>query len=313
MLLAYSFSNLNENSKQALIHHIKLQLKEASISYQIKETTDIEVWISNQEDLLTTLQICQKINYLYQESELKTKKTHSLKRIIKNNYFSSYGLITLIILGCSLFIGIQINLTKSKESLIKSLLFEKDRSSWMGIYNYFFLKKKYFQILKNHYFNFFDLKNIWYFFTPSFVHLSLLATFFNCFWFAILGNPIEIKIGKIKFLALILVLGLLTNFFQYVMTGPIFFGLSGIICGLVSFILVRKKEFPWEAYNIQKETLFFIIFCIIASFILQSIITLAQISGKPTPFLQIPNTSLLSGLLIGYILGKTKFMKIKEL
>lgn len=324
MILAYSFPILDENSKKILIHRIERPLKEASISYEIKESINVEIWILNKEDLYKVIQICQKESSYNQEIHQKIKK----KKIIKKNYFSSYGLVTLIILGCSLFIGIQINLTKNKESILNSPLNEKPLKNnltplnskkdfkWIGIYNYFFLKKSYPQTVKNYYFKFFHLnfiKNIWFLFIPSFIHLSLLATFFNCFWFALLGNSIEIKIGKIKFFLFVLVLGLSTNFFQYVMTGPSFYGLSGIISGLVSFILVRKKEFPWEAYNIQKETLFFIIFCISASVVLQSIITLARISGKATPFLQIPNTALLSGLLIGYLTGKSKFMQIKEL
>lgn len=328
MLLAYSFSIANEDYKKNLVHHIEDQLKEASIFYEIKVTENIEVWVFKQEDLEKTTYICKKINCEESKIPTKIKKNKFFKTFFKNRFLSSYGIITLTILGSSLFIGIEVNLTKNKEIILNTLSFDnslnntfyinasKKNHKWMGVYNYFFLKNKYSTSLNNYSSRLLpslSQKHIWTFFTSSLIHYSLLAMFFNCLWFAILGNSIEIKIGKIKFLILVLVLSFCTNFSQYLMTGSSFHGLSGIISGLVSFILIRKKEFPWEAYNIQKETLFFIIFCITASFILQSIITLGQLSGKSTPFLGIPNTSLLTGLIIGYFFGKTKIMQISDL
>lgn len=324
MFLAYSFSIDNEDYKKSLVHHIEDELKETSISYEIKVTKNIEVWISKQEDLEKITYICKKINC--EESKILSKIKEN--KFFKNRSLSSYGIITLIILGISLFIGIQVSLTKNKEIILNTLSLDnsfnntsyvdasKQNHKWIGLYNYFFLKKKYSTSLNKYSSQLLpslSQKHIWPLLTSSLIHYGLLATFFNCFWFAILGNSVEIKIGKTKFLILVLVLGLCTNFLQYLMTGPSFHGLSGIISGLVSFILVRKKNFPWEAYNIQKETLVFIIFCIGASLVLQSIITLAQISGKSTPFLSIPNTSLLTGLIIGYLFGKTKIMQISEL
>ena len=42
------------------------------------------------------------------------------------------------------------------------------------------------------------------------------------------------------------------------MGGPYFLGFSGIITGMIGYILVRQKIAPWEGYNIPNAVFYFI-------------------------------------------------------
>ena len=80
---------------------------------------------------------------------------------------------------------------------------------------------------------------IWRLFTPALLHFDLLHIFFNLIWFILLGNQIEFRIGWKRYLLFILATGIISNTAQYLMSGPFFMGLSGIVVGMAAFIWAR--------------------------------------------------------------------------
>ena len=78
---------------------------------------------------------------------------------------------------------------------------------------------------------------------------------FNCLWVYILGKEIEDFDGKWLFLILILITSASSNYAQYAFSGPsIFGGLSGVVYGLLGFVLF-KKHFQ-ELINIHSHRQF---------------------------------------------------------
>ncbi|MBC7427103.1 MAG: rhomboid family intramembrane serine protease [Bacteriovorax sp.] len=82
---------------------------------------------------------------------------------------------------------------------------------------------------------------LWRLITPIFVHLSILHILFNMLWFKDLGYLIENRFGKNNLFALIGISGVISNLFQYCVSGPEFGGMSGVLYGMLGFVWVYKK------------------------------------------------------------------------
>ncbi|MBM3194625.1 MAG: rhomboid family intramembrane serine protease, partial [Chlamydiae bacterium] len=90
-------------------------------------------------------------------------------------------------------------------------------------------------------------------FTPALLHANLLHILFNLLWFLALGSMIEKRAGARKLLVLILIVGIAANVAQFIATGPLFLGVSGVVCGLAGFIYIRTKRAPWEGYPLSNS------------------------------------------------------------
>ena len=147
----------------------------------------------------------------------------------------------------------------------------------------------------------------WRLFSPCVLHTDFLHILFNMIWLWVLGRPIEQRIGGWRTLLLTVIVGVLANVAQYLMSGPFFLGYSGIVMGLAGFIWVREKKAPWEGYPLHRSTILFLVFFILAMFALQTgsfILTLFT-TVEFTP--NIANTAHIAGGLIGAWLGRLSY------
>lgn len=141
---------------------------------------------------------------------------------------------------------------------------------------------------------------IWRLITPIFVHLGFMHILFNMLWFKDLGYLIEHSFGPKFLLLFILISGLFSNICQYLVSGPQFGGMSGVLYAMLGFIWVYKKLNVEFEFSIPR----FDIGMMIGWFFL-------CITGLLGP---IANTAHGSGLVIGILaavfrnfqLGKTR-------
>ncbi|MCB1110103.1 MAG: rhomboid family intramembrane serine protease [Chlamydiia bacterium] len=145
---------------------------------------------------------------------------------------------------------------------------------------------------------------IWRLITPVFLHGGFLHILFNMLWLWMLGRQVEERTKKWQYIAITLIIGIVSNTLQYLMSGPLFIGYSGIVCGLAGFIWVRQRIAPWEGYPLQRGTLIFLGVFIIAMLGLQ-IASFLMIRFHIAEFsMNIANTAHISGALVGMILGR---------
>ncbi|MGY3929174.1 rhomboid family intramembrane serine protease GlpG [Aeromonas simiae] len=85
---------------------------------------------------------------------------------------------------------------------------------------------------------------VWRFFTPSLIHLSLLHLVFNLLWWWFLGGQIEQRIGSGKLLTLTLVSAAFSNTAEFLASGPYFGGLSGVVYALLGYGWLRGRLQP---------------------------------------------------------------------
>ena len=146
---------------------------------------------------------------------------------------------------------------------------------------------------------------IWRLFTPCLLHFGFLHILFNMAWAWILCKQVEARISRLKMILLILLIGIVSNVCQYLMSGPYFLGFSGIVTGLVGFIWMRQRVAPWEGYPLQKPTVVFILVFVLAMLLLEIFTLLMQAFSSSEMTATIANTAHIVGGLFGMLLGRT--------
>ncbi|WP_207061963.1 rhomboid family intramembrane serine protease [Motiliproteus sp. SC1-56] len=130
----------------------------------------------------------------------------------------------------------------------------------------------------------------WRWLTPIFLHFSFLHLVFNLLWTWELGRRIEWAQPRWVLLGLVLALGVGSNIAQYLMSGPMFGGLSGVIFGLMGYTWLWDRLEPRRAFGLPQALMTFMMIWLVLG-----------VSGliEKLGFGAIANTAHLSGLLCG--------------
>ncbi len=184
---------------------------------------------------------------------------------------------------------------------------------WLGFYDLVLAKihnTKKLKQYKNTLFEKIRQGELWRLFTPCLLHGDIFHLLFNMIWLMILGNQIESRINPGKFLIAIITIGVVSNTSQYLMGGPIFLGLSGVIIGMLTFIWSRQRYAPWEGYSMQRSTILFIGFFVFVMFSLQTFFFFGEVFGYAPFSSSIANTAHISGAIAGALLGRMNFFAL---
>ncbi|SFR76695.1 GlpG protein [Marinobacter daqiaonensis] len=84
----------------------------------------------------------------------------------------------------------------------------------------------------------------WRLITPDFLHFSLMHILFNAVMLWFLGSQVEYIDGRGRFLALFLVSSLISNTLQFLASGPLFGGLSGVVYGVLGYCWLSQQRVP---------------------------------------------------------------------
>ena len=144
---------------------------------------------------------------------------------------------------------------------------------------------------------------VWRLFTPCLMRGSFLHILFNMMWLWMLGAQLEERLKKWQYLVITVIIGVISNTVQYLMSGPFFIGYSGIVCGLAGFIWMRQRRAPWEGYPLQKGSSIFLGIFVIGMWGLQ-IVSFILTRFHLTEFsMNIANSAHVAGAVTGMILG----------
>jgi GlpG protein len=97
---------------------------------------------------------------------------------------------------------------------------------------------------------------VWRLLTPIFIHFGPMHLFFNLLWLWDLGGQIERRQGTAKLALLVVVLGVGSNFGQYLWAGPgpLFGGMSGVVYALLGYIWMRSRCDPASGLMLSPAT-----------------------------------------------------------
>jgi len=184
---------------------------------------------------------------------------------------------------------------------------------WQGIYKWLILKINHQDttLVEGPLFTKIFQGEIWRLFSSCFLHGGFFHILFNMLWLWILGRPIEERIGFKRTLILTILAAIGSNTAQYLVSGPLFLGYSGIIMALACFIWMRQKLAPWEGYPLNRSTLYFLVLFIGAIFLLSFISFFLQIFTNNPLSPNIANTAHIVGGVIGACLARFKYFAFR--
>lgn len=98
---------------------------------------------------------------------------------------------------------------------------------------------------------------VWRIVTPIFIHDSrmFLHILFNMLWLKDLGSMIEARQSSLQLGLLVLVISAASNMAQYFISGPAFYGMSGVVYGLLGYIWMKGKFDPASGYFLDPSTI----------------------------------------------------------
>ncbi len=153
---------------------------------------------------------------------------------------------------------------------------------------------------------------IWRFVTPILLHGNILHLLFNLLWILVLGKQVELRLGAFRYILFIVLTAAISNTAQYVMGGPNFLGISGVAMAMVGFIYVRQQRAPWEGYLLQRSTLGFLVFFVLAVFGVQVVSFFTEVFYNQPLASGIANTAHIVGAISGYALGRLDYFAWKR-
>ncbi|WP_111497809.1 MULTISPECIES: rhomboid family intramembrane serine protease [Marinobacter] len=84
----------------------------------------------------------------------------------------------------------------------------------------------------------------WRWLTPDLLHFSWPHLIFNAVMMWFLGSQVEWFDGRRRLILLVLVISLAANTLQYLVTGPLFGGLSGVVYGILGYCWLSQQRRP---------------------------------------------------------------------
>lgn len=146
------------------------------------------------------------------------------------------------------------------------------------------------------YFFQFNLKildgQIWRLLTPIFLHGGLLHLFFNMFWVFDVGGDIEREEGKWFLGIFVVVTGTLCNTLQFLVSGPYFEGISGVVYAMIGYAWMMTRFKYNSRYSMSDMMMGFMVAWIFVGLMFDD--------------LRIANTQHITGMILGLILGSWK-------
>lgn len=153
---------------------------------------------------------------------------------------------------------------------------------------------------------------VWRLVSPILLHSDVIHLFFNMIWLLILGKQIEHRIGRGRYVVFIIIAAAVSNTAQYLMSGPNFVGISGVLTAMLAFVYMRQKLAAWEGYQLQTVTLAFLGFFILTMLGVQVASFISEVYWNAPLAPRIANTAHLAGVAVGLIFGKMDYFAWKK-
>jgi GlpG protein len=134
---------------------------------------------------------------------------------------------------------------------------------------------------------------------PALFHFSWLHIVFNTMWWWQLGGSVERVLGKGALINLFLVTAIFSNLGQFIVTGPNFGGLSGVVYGLVGYVWWYGWLAPEKGLMISKPIIGFLLFWLLLGY------------ADVLP-VNMANTAHLLGLVSGCLLAAVNVIWLKR-
>ena len=141
---------------------------------------------------------------------------------------------------------------------------------------------------------------LWRLVTPIFIHFGVLHLLMNGVMLWLFGRLMERIHGALQFLIIIITIAIISNTAQYLVSGPLFGGLSGVLYGLLGLIWALGKLSPSYPLKLDRKFTYFIIGWFLLCW--SGLLSKAGIHIANTAH----TAGLISGLIIAYLIVKMR-------
>ena len=134
----------------------------------------------------------------------------------------------------------------------------------------------------------------WRLLSPIFLHFGPLHFIFNSLWLWELGRRVELLQGHLRLLAVVALVGIGSNIFQFVYQAETLFGgMSGVIYGLLGYCWIWDKVYGRPCFSLAPGIIGFMLFWLV--FCMSGALDMVGIG--------VANAAHFSGLVIGMLMG----------
>lgn len=130
---------------------------------------------------------------------------------------------------------------------------------------------------------------VWRLFSPIFIHYGPMHLIFNMLFFYQVSSMIEARRSALFLLGFIAVSALFSNVAQYVLHGPNFGGMSGVLYAMAGYIWIAGKYNPASGLYLDRQTITYLLIWLVVCF-----------TGVIGP---VANAAHVAGLLVGMAWG----------
>lgn len=95
---------------------------------------------------------------------------------------------------------------------------------------------------------------LWRLVTPIIIHFGIMHIVFNLLWLYQLGSAVEQHQNADRMFTLVMIIAVLSNLAQYIWSGPIFGGMSGVVYGLLGYVWAQGKYNPRAGIGLNQST-----------------------------------------------------------
>lgn len=106
----------------------------------------------------------------------------------------------------------------------------------------------------------------WRIVTPAFIHFSELHIIFNLLWWWVLGRQLEATFGSSLLLLFLVLTATVSNIAQYLVSGPSFGGMSGVVYALMGFVWWMGWLKPSWGLNLDKPIIGFMLIWLVIGY-----------------------------------------------
>ncbi len=173
------------------------------------------------------------------EEEQAAKRIHTRERIWRNSNFAP---VTMALMAITLLVTLKIGLEPTFGDFHKLAIDEYEYSGHIPFVPIAVRAGEYWRLL-----------------TPIFVHFGPMHLFFDVYMLWNLGSVIEVRRGSLALLLMVVVIGVLSNWAEYLMGVSSFGGLSGVDYGLFGYIWMRGYFDPRSGFGLTSQSVLIMI------------------------------------------------------
>jgi len=153
-----------------------------------------------------------------------------------------------------------------------------------GLFYSFYLQPQFLEIKQG---------QLWRLVTPIFIHFGILHLLMNGVMLWMFGRLMERIHGAMSYLVIIIIIAIISNTAQYLVSGPLFGGFSGVLYGLLGLIWAMGKLSPHYPLRLPPN----ITYLVIGWFLLCWSGLLSKVD------IHIANTAHTAGLISGIVIA----------